>query len=248
MKLVGPFAFNGSTDQFTFYQSRYGTIVRRKTKAVDKHRIDTDPNLVTTKQNYTEFSHAARSAKLVRVAFRNLLMHAKNVETSNSFTGIMFSVIKSDVLNERGNRQASQGNLSLLERHEFNNETRVTNCINAPYKCSIDRHSGHVQIAFDSFIPRDALRRPKGATHFRIGMAAAELDFTTLSENHVETYSTLMSIDHLRGDNIVLSGTLTPGTKSSVIIALGLEFYERFGSTTSLIKPTGLAIVAASNA
>lgn len=246
MKQNTPFPFKGSTDEFTFYESKYGNIVRKRSKKIDKNRIDNDPNLIKTKWNYTEFTAAARSSKLIRSAFRKLLSHAKDGETSNRFVTLMFDVLKSDMVNPRGQRTVAGGNVALLNRFEFNEKIKIADSIHVPYTPTIDRSSGEVQLEMLGLVPRDALNPPKAATHFKLTLAAATINFAERSVAQAEAATAILPIGMQSAGDITLTATLPQGSTGVIIVVLGLEFYEQFGATMSLLRPSGLAIVATS--
>jgi hypothetical protein len=245
MKQNTPFPFKGSTDEFTLYQSKYGNIVRKRSRKIDKNRIDNDPNLIKTKWNYTEFATAARSSKLIKNAFRKLLIHAKDGETNNRFVALMLRVLKTDKVNSRGQRTVSGGNVALLNRFEFNEEIKLADSVHAPYTSAIDRSSGEVQLEMLALMPREAFKPPKGATHFKFILAAATICFGDMTVAQAEASTAILPISIPAGD-LSLIATLPQGSTGVIIAVLGLEFYEQFGTAMSLLTPSALAIVGTS--
>lgn len=246
MKQNTPFPFKGSTDEFTFYESKYGNLVRKRSRKIDKNRIDTDPNMIRTKWNYTEFTVAARSSKLIRGAFRKALSHAKDGETSTRFVKLLFNVLKSDLSNPRGQRTVAGGNVSLLNRFEFNQKMKVADAVYVPYTPSIDRSSGEVQLDLPGFVPSEALNVPKSATHFKLTLAAAAINFADGTVVQAEAATAILPITTQPAGDLFLNATLPQGTTAVIIAALGLEFYEQIGTAMSLLRPSALAIVATS--
>lgn len=243
MKQLTPFPFVGSTDKFTFYQSRYGNIVARKNDKITKKRIDNEPRFATTKANYQEFSHIMKSAALIRRSFRHLLRYAKDGDTGTRMTSIMFRIIKADEVNKPGERNISKGLIERLDGFEFNGTCRVADAVFAPYTVDIDHSSGEVRLNMDSFKPKNALHSPKGATHFRLSMCAAELDFENRVEEHLEATTIELPVSKEYVPAIQLSVVLKPGSPQIIMVALGLEFFEKEGPALNLLKPSALAIV-----
>lgn len=246
MKQNTPFPFKGSTDEFTFYESKHGNIVRKRSKKIDKNRIDNDPNLIKTKWNYTEFTAAARSSKLIRSAFRKLLSHAKDGETSNRFITLIFDVLKTDTVNPRGQRTVPGGNVSLLNRFEFNEKIKISDSVHVSYIPTIERSSGEVQLEMLALVPRESLNPPKAATHFKFTLAAASINFAERTVAQAEASTAILPITTQSAGDIILTPVLPQNSTGLIVVVLGLEFYEQFGTTMSLLRPSGLAIVATS--
>jgi hypothetical protein len=183
---------------------------------------------------------------LIRGAFRKLLSHAKDGETSNRFVTLIFDVLNGDTVNPRGQRSVSGGNMNLLNRFEFNEKTKISDSVHVPYTPTIERTSGEVQLEMLAFVPKEALDPPKAATHFKFALAAAELNFNEMKVAQVEASTAILPITTQSAGNISLSTTLPQNTTGVIIVVLGLEFYEQFGTTMSLLRPSGLAIVGTS--
>lgn len=245
MKQHTPFPFTGSTDEFTFYQSRYGNIVRKRSKKIDRNRIDNDPNLVKTKWNYMDFTTAAKSSKLIKNAFRKLLSHAKDGRTNNRFVKLMFDVMKTDMVNPRGQRAISGGNVGLLTRFECNEDITIARSVHVPCTPTIDRSSGEVRLEMSALVPGEAIKSPEEATHFKFTLAAATIDFAEMTVLQAEASTAILPISSEPVGDISLTAKLPPGSKGVIIAVLGLEFYEEVGTTMSLLRPSALAIVGA---
>jgi hypothetical protein len=246
MKLNTPYPFVGSTKDFVFYESKHGYIVARKSHSINKKRIDNDPKFAKTKANYLEFRHVMKSAALIREAFRDLLKCARDGDTATRMSSIMFRIIKADRVNERGRRNISKGLIDRLQGFEFNRQLHLAHVLFAPYTVSVVRSSGEVKVEIDSFKPQTALHAPKGATHFRLTMCAAEFDFESLDERNVTATTGELPLNDEPVAHIQLDGVLKANSANIIMVALSLEFFEEEELLLSILKPTALAIVAIS--
>lgn len=236
------FPISGSIGELTFYQSRHGSFVRKKGK-VDKTRIATDPKFQKVRENIAEFSRSAKSGKLIRVAFRNLVKNAKDGDTATRMSKLLFSILKTDVTSEPGERQITKGNLALLDKFEFNQTFQIADSLYAPYNLSLDRTTGRVNIELVSFVPTQGLNAPDNAHHFRLTLGAAEFDFANNTQKYIEASSQQLPVNADPTDDIGLTAMLTPNSTGVIIVVLGLEFYEQRGTRITPLRPAALAIL-----
>jgi hypothetical protein len=246
MKQNSEFPFRGSTKKFTFFSTDDGDFVRPRSKKVDKQRIDSDPKFATTKNQYTEFTEVMNSAKLLRNAFRLLVKNAKSRHTGRRLTSLLFKIIKTDTSNGHGQRNIANSNVKMLEQFDFNDQVKLENSLFAKYTPVVTRATGFVDVNVQTFIPEDALNPPAGATHYRLVMAAAELDFANRTVNAVQAGSDQILINRDDSPPFQLRAPLTPNSANVIVVVLGLEFYKHSGTTVTLLAPTALAIISAS--
>ena len=83
-------------------------------------RIKTNPSFQRTRENMSEFGHAAQTGKLLRYAFAPWLDSIIHPRLSADLLKTLLSVIQSDTTNSRGQRNIINANLALLEQFEFN--------------------------------------------------------------------------------------------------------------------------------
>jgi hypothetical protein len=235
----------GSIGDVTYYKSKNGKFARRKAQ-VDKNRFATNPKLAKLRAHTVDFGHAIKTGNLIRVAFRNMLKDAKQSNTSTKLTGVMFRILKADITHPRGQRLVSAGDLSLLNRYEFNETIKVSKSIYTPFNPTIDRVTGRANVELVSIVPKQALNAPANATHFKITMGAAVLDFAGLNHTYVEAVTQELPITNVEIDDISLTGMLPPNSTGIILMALGIEFFETEGAQRNLITPSGMAIIAIS--
>ena len=73
----GIIKLTGKIGDLSFYKSQDGYLAREK-GGVDATRIKNDPAFARTRENGQEFGMAAKSGKIVRDAFRPLMMRASD--------------------------------------------------------------------------------------------------------------------------------------------------------------------------
>jgi hypothetical protein len=73
----GPLKVTGTLGDINFYKSQDGYLAGEK-GGVDGKRIKTDPVFKRTRENGQEFGRAGKSGKLLRTAFRTMLLNSDN--------------------------------------------------------------------------------------------------------------------------------------------------------------------------
>lgn len=134
-KQTGIIKLKGTIGGISFYKTGDGHLAREK-GGVDKNRIQNDPAFQRTRENGSEFGRAGKGGKVLRNAIRVLLQNAKDKRVVSRLTKDLVAIVKTDTTNERGLRTIQDGDLSLLERFEFNlNGKFRSNFICCIYKC-----------------------------------------------------------------------------------------------------------------
>ncbi|MGF6928799.1 hypothetical protein QFZ48_004299 [Chitinophaga sp. W2I13] len=99
----GIIPLKGMIGNITFYKSKAGNLAREK-GGVDANRIATDPAFIRTRENGAEFGRAGEAGKLLRTAFRALLLNIGDSYMSSRLGREMMKVIQADTTNVRGQR------------------------------------------------------------------------------------------------------------------------------------------------
>lgn len=215
----------GTIGNITFYKSKAGNLARQK-GGVDGERIASDPAFARTRENGSEFGRAGKAGKLLRNAFRMMLVKAKDSYMAGRLQAELVKVIQADATSLRGQRNVIDGESELLQGFEFNINSSLKSTLYAQYLINIDRSNGRVEIGFPSFIPANLVASPLSASFFRITAAAAEIDFEketfivgTASAKEILTTSTESAALNLQID--------IPGISDKpLFVALGIEFFQ----------------------
>ncbi len=238
-KIIGG-RIQGSVGELTYYVSRHGHIVKKKSR-IDPQRLATDPALKRVRENCAEFGKGASAVKLLRSAFHSILKNTIDHSMTSRLIRAMLKVIKADESNEPGLRNVTDGQPGLLKDFEFNTRAKLADIFRAPYTAVINRVSGQLQLNIPSFIPADMVHAPKRATHFRIISCAAEIDFE--KNNHITALnsSSTLLLDNTACGIINLDHVVTAKSKHPLFLLIGFEFYDK----DMLVNPVfnSLAIV-----
>lgn len=234
-KQKGLIKLKGTIGDITFYKSKDGFIAKEK-GGIEASRIATDPAFQRTRENGAEFGRAGKAGKLLRTAFKPLMIHAKDKRMVGRLTQQMVVVLQADSLNKRGLRTVTDGAPELLTGFEFNINGKLSTSLFAPIVPTIDRAAGILSITIDPFDPSKMINTPAGTTHFKIIAAGAAINF----EN--DTYEVKSSESGLlpwTGDltaPINLVQTVTPGSTHPLFMVVGLEFFQEVNGEMYSLK------------
>lgn len=234
-KQLGILPLKGTIGNITFYKTKAGHLAREK-GGIDASRIATDPAFIRTRENGSEFGRAGKASKILRTAFRALLLNVGDSYMPSRLTREMVKVIQADVTNLRGQRNVIDGEAELIKGFEFSINARLAGTLYAPFTASIDRVAGALKVDIPSFVPINMVASPAGATHFKILIAGAEVDFeaeTFVSGNAASAETT---IDATATAVMNLSVNVTANSTKPLFLALGIEFYQQVNGALYSLK------------
>lgn len=234
-KQTGIIKLKGTIGGISFYKTGDGHLAREK-GGVDKNRIQNDPAFQRTRENGSEFGRAGKGGKVLRNAIRVLLQNAKDKRVVSRLTKDLVAIVKTDTTNERGLRTIQNGNLSLLERFEFNLNGKLGATLFAVFTNAFDRVSGDATLNIAAFSPTLRIAAPAGTTHFKVVMGATELDF----ENETSTFENDATaiLPYAAADTapIALTSNITANSTLPVLQVLGIEFYQEVNGQMYALK------------
>ncbi len=179
-KLKSLLKIEGTLDGLTFYRNQAGEYLVKTKSGVSKSRIENDPAFLRTRENGQEFGHVASSGKLFRRALANLIFDVPDQTKIYRLTKVLSKVKNQDFTSARGSRRvsigiASQNGKEMLKFFNFNQ--RAT--LDAVLKVNFSLDMQAQEISIPSFVPRQNLSLPQGATNVEISAAIMNFDFET---------------------------------------------------------------------
>ena len=234
-KQMGIIPLKGTIGNITFYKSKAGHLAREK-GGIDANRIATDPAFVRTRENGSEFGRAGKAGKLLRTAFRALLLNIGDSYLTARLASKMLKVIQADVTNVRGQRNVIDGEAELLKGFEFNSSARLGSTLYALFTTAIDRAAGTLIVDIPSFVPVNMVAGPAGATHFKILAAGAEIDFEAETFVSGSAASAELPIDATPTAMMNLTVNVTDNSTKPLFLSLGIEFYQQVNGALYSLK------------
>ncbi|HSC39579.1 MAG TPA: hypothetical protein VLD19_16960 [Chitinophagaceae bacterium] len=220
------FTSEGKVGQASFYKSKKkGYLVRQK-GGVSAARMANDPAFENTRKNAAEFGRAGQANKLLRTTFTSLLVNSGGGNAIQPLTKLFMQVVQADTTGKFGERVVLDPNLTMLEGFEFNPDASLSTTMAAPYTATIDRAAGHLTVVIPPYLPQQTIKAPQSATHYRIVIGSAEIDFqngATVSMNQQE--SAPLPLDSNATPALNLQAIATPGSALPLFLVLGIQFF-----------------------
>lgn len=242
-KQIGIFPITGTVGNLTFYRSKDGIRVRMKS-SLDGKRIATTPSFQRTRENMAEFARAARAGKTLRRALASAFQYAATGRVPARLLKQMLRAIKADTTHPRGERTVADGEPGFLQGFEFNEKSPLETTFLAPFMPGIDRQTGVMNVGIPSFVPRNSIARPAGATHFRFVAAGAAINFTENMYVSTHVASQQLPLNATAMAPIDLSVTASPGSTQSLVLAFGIEFYQEINGNMYPLLDSGFNAAA----
>ena len=231
----------GTIGNITYYKVGDEYYAKQKSTLSGK-RVKKDQRFANTRRAMAEFGAAAKAGQLLRRCFNDLANLTDN-RFSSRLTGYLMRVIKSDTDSEFGSRRIMNGQPDLLKGLEFNDDCQFANHFTAPYTTHLDQQTGNCRLTVPAFKIRDCIKAPKRATHFRISVATAAIDFDANKGDSAIDDSEHRSLRSTTPLAIDFETRLELHTGRIMILAAALEFFQIVGGKMNRIGNGGAAIL-----
>jgi hypothetical protein len=239
-KQKGTHRIKGSMGELTYYKDGDGNFSVKEKSEISKSRIQTDPAFELTRQNGQEFGRAGKAAKLVRLAFRTLLLNAADGKVHSRLVQRIKKAQNADTDSARGERTITKGDLLLLQGFEFNIKSPLSSVFFGNYSWGIDRNAGVLTVTIPPFVPGSKIVSPPGATHCRIVSGGAVIDFENGTfDNDDQDHFAEVKLDKTATALINLQHSIPPNSNLPVFMLLGIEFYQDMNGTLYSMKNGG---------
>lgn len=190
-KQTGVITLEGRVGRLSFYKTKDGYLAREK-GGVSKNRILNDPRFARTRENMREFTDNAKSSKLLRDALRPVISQIGDKRLNLRITQALMQVLKSDLINVRGDRKVKEGDWQLLKDLELNAGSSLTSTMFMEIQY-VDSPSNWV-VQLPAYVTRDMVAIPSGASHYKISATGVGVDFDLGSRSVVSESSSVLSV------------------------------------------------------
>lgn len=231
----GIIKLKGTIGDISFYKSQDGHLAREK-GGVDAGRIASDPAFVRTRENNAEFAESAASGKLVRDAFRSMMMNAADGRVTARLTKVMSQIKNMDGTSARGKRVVSVGvgvpeGKALLKGFNFNKRAILGSLLFKPY--AITAATGVVDIT--GLVPANDIACPTGATHISLRCAHGDVDFGGGLYDVKISNTVNLPIDGTP-TNVTLTPAGVPAGAGVKMTLLMIEFFQEVNGSQYSLK------------
>ena len=224
-KQDGVVKMEGTIGDLSFFK-RKGEYHVRKKGGVSGDRIRTDPAFQRTRENQQEFARAMSGGKLVRTALKPLMGRNKFYRMNTRLTRLLVKVLHTDMVSDRGMRLVSNGDISLLNGFELNQQAVLENVFTPKCTVTVDRVAGTLGVSFPAFVPNKAVKQPEDATHLQLTLAGVEIDFDTEEYQTRLEQSANVPLTNDEMPALDLMVTLTENSDKPWLGIVAVEFYQ----------------------
>ncbi|SIS86396.1 hypothetical protein [Belliella pelovolcani] len=213
---------SGNIGKLNFFKNRDGYQAREK-GGVSKSRIMTDPRYARTRENIAEFTINAAAVKLLKDTIRPALIKISDPRLHQRLVRRMLEILRTDPVNNRGERQVAEGDWLLMQGLEMNVRANMATVLKP--EITYSNTASDWQASIPAFQPADFVSIPEGATHFRIFAVGASVDFSTLERNFLMEASAELPIGDVTS---VINLTVPKATlvNPHKVFLLGIEFLQ----------------------
>lgn len=224
-KQRGDRQLKGSVGQTTYKRTKDGFLAHQKAEGVGD-KIRTHKNFQRVRENISEFSRAGLAARFLRDALRTQVQLSADVSATARLLTLMLKIVKSDPINDRGERRAMNGELALLENFDFNVLAPLNVVLQVPVNTTVNRITGLIKIEIPAFIAEQKLGVPKGADHFKINAAAVEINFDSGEFKGVKAFTQHLPWTNTETGAITLEMNMDAEIKNPLVLAMGVEYNQ----------------------
>jgi hypothetical protein len=234
-KQFGQVSLIGSIGDTTYMRTKNGFRAQRRS-ALDKGTILTDPRYARLRDHMAEFATAGKAGKLVRDYLNQVIGNCKDRKMSSRLTTILLRAVKLDKVNPLGQRNVLDGELSLLEKFEFNNSATLVGTLAADISGAIDRVTGQVTVDIGAFVPEESMKYPPAATHYRACIGVAAINFESGTGQKLIAEGAYLPVGKEASTAQALSVSLPTGLTDPILLLLKLEFFEEVNGSMNGLR------------
>ena len=136
----------------------------------------------------------------------------------------------------RGERNLAEGNLSRLLGVDFNINGKLNATLYSPFTAVIDRAAGTMTVTLPDFVPGNTIAYPSGATHFKIVVGAAQVNFASEAFVFDRAESAEIVLGPQNQATFDLVGNVTAASAADLFLVLGLEFMQQVNGAMYPLK------------
>ncbi len=223
---TGIFQLTGETQKMMIYRKKNGEYAVKKKSPAVVDRFANDPNFEQVRLNALDFAKAGKASMLIKRAFHQMTPQRANTDLFPRLTKLCKAIMKTDMLHERGQRNLLDGDTNLFVPFDFTEDGRFSNNVQVSFTHSVNRVAGNANIELPEFIPTELIIAPPKATHCRLKMGVAVLNFETVKHTFSFSDSADILLDATPAAPQTLTVPIPANSADPVFIALSIEFTE----------------------
>ena len=208
-------------------------------------RVHRDPRFHKTRLLAKEFAQLAVYAKLIRAACctgTTIKCNAYRLQ------GLLNRILQQDEAHICGSRKLLNGDLSLLEGFNFNQQALMEETCKIDWEFSEGPEANQVVVQLPSFVPEYFILPPAGIQYCRIYLISAILNLDQTTYTTIMDRTSLIPLKRMHVATTELTVQNTAAAGLLTITALGITWYEHQNGYAKLMPsstPGPLTIISA---
>lgn len=233
----GVIKFKGTIGGLTYYDSKYGALVRKK-GGPSSDQVKKDPAFKRVRENGKEFGACGKATKLLRALLRPLMKDACDFLVTGRLNKLLFAVKNLDTSSARGQRHVATGIGSaaakdLVKGFDFNAAAPLRRVLKKPFY--VNTNTGVISVS--GLKPKQDIDYPKGATHVSITGGWVRVDFAaTPGQGELILTNQLTLPLNASSTHLVLTPVALPSGTGTDIFVLQMLFYQDINSVSYTLK------------
>lgn len=235
-KQSGLLQLTGATQKMTFYKKKNGEYAMKRKGGISAEKFASDPRYERMRKMSQEFSSACKAASLLKRAFAPVTPEHAVRSVFQRLMSKCKEVIKSDRSHEAGYRQLIDGDADLYRNFEFTGDAKFSSVLYVQPAYTFDRVTGNVTITLPALEVAKKLKAPVTATHCRLTLGVAAVDFAEESFDLSFTESADIALDAGTIEALTLTTSIGANVTTQVFTALTIQFTQ---TEEDVATPTG---------
>lgn len=200
-----------------------GTV--RQKQGSNRSQFNTSVSMQRVRENASEFGTAAKASKLVRDALRKVVAPASDRFAVSRLTQKMKEILNLDADADRGGRQILNANLEALVGFDFNANAAFTGTYYGGLEVELDR-AGNQSVSMLDVNPALDIAAPQGATHYRINVAVAAVDFAAGTFTSTVNSTPELPLTNALRPTESLQLIRPAAAEEALIVVVGVDFFQ----------------------
>lgn len=236
-KLVGPLKLRGSVGGLTFVKGEDNETYVKEKSGPRECRMKEGEEFAHSRLCNAEWKQAAQATRTFRLAMGDLKQGVEERRLAGRMNAWFLEAIRSDKVNDWGERRLQAGDLSLLEGFELNRKLALDDLLPVHLEDGIQVEDRTVRIVLPGFRLRRASKKiPEGATHFRVVSAMVYMDPDKKAFSRVVKTGELTAIGRKSGEDFVAEHAVRPAAGQLGFWLVGIEFCRLKGTEPVVVK------------
>jgi hypothetical protein len=148
----------------------------------------------------------------------------------------MVKVLQADLTSVRGLRNIIDGEAELLQGFNCNGGATLSTTLAAPFTATVNRTTGEGSVSIPSFVPSVMISTPGGATHFRLVLAVADINFEGETYTLGDTETAWLPLTEQPTAPISLAANAAAASTHPIFLVMGIEFTQEVNGVQYTLK------------